>query len=146
MMMQLNKKCEVKVGFQGINLRDMLHKVTWKKQGWLSDLIEDIAAVRAFTIQVKDKDLNSKDYVAQLVKQVPPDYRVAVNEVVKAGSTNYDDYEYTLENYRDNFNIKDDKEDSDEETNEAALLSVTFNKKRFNCGEKEYRQSKVSYY
>ena len=109
-------------------------------------MIEDIAAVRAFTIQVKDKDLNSKDYVAQLVKQVPPDYRVAVNEVVKAGSTNYDDYEYALENYRDNFNIKDDKEDSDEETNEAALLSVTFNKKRFNCGEKEYRQSKVSYY
>ena len=57
MMMQLNKKFEVKVGFQGINLRDMLHKVKCKKQGWLSDLIEDIAAVRAFSIQDKKKSL-----------------------------------------------------------------------------------------
>ena len=67
-------------------------------------MIEDIAAVRAFYIQLKDKELNSKDFVAQLVKQVPPDYRLSVNELLKGGSTNYDDYEDPLENYRDNFN------------------------------------------
>lgn len=104
-------------------------------------MIEDIAAVKALAIQIKDTDLSSKDYVAQLVKQVPADYRGAVHELVKSGSTDYDEYKDALENYRDNFNLEGDDEDSDDDK-EAETALTAFAGACFNCDKKGHRANK----
>ncbi|GFH50456.1 hypothetical protein CTEN210_06932 [Chaetoceros tenuissimus] len=142
MITSLDKKFGAKAGFLGINLRDKLHAVKWKANGGLAQLIEDMAEVRALAVQLKDKDMTDDDYVAQLVKQVPVDYRVAVAELVASGSKDYDDYKDALENYRDNFNLEGDDEDSDDEKAETALTSTEFNGKCFKCCKKGHRANK----
>jgi hypothetical protein len=138
MIASLNKKFGAKAGFQGINLRDKLHAVKWTDEGGLEQLIEDIAAVRALAIQVKDTDLKDKDYVGQLVKQVPAEYRLAVNELRKQGSTDYDEYEDALESFQDDFNLEGKEEESEDENYEETALT-TFDGECWNCNEKGHR-------
>lgn len=139
MIASLTKKFGVKAGFLGINLRDELHAVKWKADGGLAQLIEDIAAVRALAIRLKDSDMKEEDYVAQLVKQVPENYRVAVAGLVESKSKDYDDYEDALESYRDNFNLEDDgkEESEDEKRTETALTS--FDGECYNCKKRGHK-------
>lgn len=138
MITNLNKKFGVKAGFLGINLPEKIHAVKWKANKGLGQLIKDIAAVRALAIQLKDIDLTDEDYVAQLVKQVPVDYHVAVADLVCNGSKEYDEYEDALENYCNNFNLEGDDEDSkDKRESETAL--TTFNGECWNCNEQGHR-------